>query len=73
MRTGIIGRVEMPGYVEVTLTISVSVDDEYSSDEHVEDIINNTRRLFPAAEVTVNRTETTNTEEVVLISPGQQA
>jgi hypothetical protein len=40
-------------YVKVTLTIGTSIDAEYSPAEHVDDIIENTRRLFPAAEVTV--------------------
>jgi hypothetical protein len=40
-------------YVKVTLTIGVSVDAEFSPTEHADDIVENTRRLFPAAEVAV--------------------
>ncbi len=45
-------------YVEVKLTISVPVDAEYSPAEHADDIVKNVRRLFPAADVTVQEVET---------------
>jgi hypothetical protein len=35
------------------LTIVALVDADYSPDEHAKDIIENTRRLFSSAEVTV--------------------
>jgi hypothetical protein len=40
-------------YIEVTLAIGVSIDAEYSPAEHTDDIIENVRRLFSAAEVAV--------------------
>jgi hypothetical protein len=62
----------MPSYVEVTLMIGVSVDDEYSPAEHVEDIIQNTRRLFPLAEVTVGEVKTSSLNEAMIRSEGQR-
>jgi hypothetical protein len=44
-------------YVEVTLTIGVPIDAEYSSAEHADDIIENVRQLFPAADVTVQEVQ----------------
>lgn len=41
----------------VTLTVEVNVDDEYSPDQHVRDILANARKLFSAAEVNVVRVE----------------
>jgi len=37
--------------VEVVLAITVEVDDEYSSDQHAEDIVFTAKRAFPAAKV----------------------
>lgn len=43
----------MENYVKVALTIGVPVDAEFSSAEHADDMLENVRRLFPGAEVTV--------------------
>ncbi|WP_311031226.1 hypothetical protein [Mesorhizobium koreense] len=57
-RRGVLGGGTVLTYVEVKLTISVPVDAEYSPAEHADDIVKNVRRLFPAADVTVQEVET---------------
>ncbi len=44
-------------YVEMTLTIGVPIDAEYSSAEHADDIIENVKQLFPAADGTVHEVQ----------------
>jgi len=56
---------QMLNRVEVTLTIGVCVDDEYSPAEHAEDIVKNTRRLFPLAEVTVGEVKAFSMDEAM--------
>ena len=47
----------MATYVEMTLTIGVPIDAEYSSAEHADDIIENVKQLFPAADGTVHEVQ----------------
>ena len=43
--------------VEVVLAIRVEVDEEYSGDQHAEDIIMTAKRTFPAATVSLLNTD----------------
>jgi hypothetical protein len=52
------GASTLTGFVRVTLAIGVFVDEEHSPAEHAEDIAENTKRLFPAADVTVLEVQT---------------
>jgi hypothetical protein len=58
MPFGIDGASTLTGFVRVTLAIGISVDEEHSPTEHAEDIVENTKRLFPAADVTVLEVQT---------------
>jgi hypothetical protein len=53
----------METYVEVTVTIGVAIDAEYSSAEHAGDIIENVRRLFPGGDMTVHEVQARQSNE----------
>lgn len=49
--------------VEVTLKISVPIDDEYSPAEHAADIVSTVRHIFTAADVKVIDVQPAVTDE----------
>jgi hypothetical protein len=58
-----VGGNEMATFLEVRLTIGVAIDAEYSSSAHADDIVQNVRRLFPAADIVVDEMRTCTRDE----------